>query len=290
MKLLITGCKGQLGTELVRQAGSNEIIPVDHDELDITDATAVASFVIGNRPDVIINAAAYTAVDQAETDRDLAFAVNRDGPANLAKGCAGLNIPLIHISTDYVFNGTKSGAYTEDDPIDPLGVYGESKAAGEEVVRSRCSRHIILRTSWVFSAHGNNFVKTMLRLGAERSELGVVADQKGCPTSAHELARVIYTVLDHDAAWGTYHCVQPEPTTWHGFARAIFDEARQQGMKLAVNVVKPIETSDYPTAAARPENSVLYCNRIRESFAIKIKPWRESLAEAIKELKAGSDL
>jgi len=288
MKLLITGCKGQLGTELVRQAGSHEVIALDYAELDITDAAAVSSVVTNNCPDAVINAAAYTAVDKAETDRDVVFAVNRDGPANLAKACSELNIPLIHISTDYVFDGTKKGAYSEDDPIAPLGVYGESKAAGEAAVRETCPGHLILRTSWVFSAQGNNFVKTMLRLGAEREALGVVSDQFGKPTAAAELARLILLILPAvNGHWGTYHLAQPDVTSWHGFAEAVFDDAKHQRMKLQVRQVNAIATEDYPTPAKRPANSELNCTMLESTFGVHIWPWRESLANVIKELNHG---
>ncbi|MDX8403771.1 MAG: dTDP-4-dehydrorhamnose reductase, partial [Mariprofundaceae bacterium] len=183
MKLLITGAKGQLGTELVRLGSAHELLAVDYDELDITDSNAVTNCINDFKPDAVVNAAAYTAVDRAESDVDAGFAVNRDGPANLAGACERAGISLVHVSTDYVFDGSKQEAYVEDDAVSPLGVYGKSKLEGEVAVRTLCGKHLILRTSWVFSAHGNNFVKTMLRLGAEREELGVVADQFGKPTS-----------------------------------------------------------------------------------------------------------
>jgi len=288
MKLLITGCKGQLGTELVRLATSYEIIAVSHLELDITDASIVDSFIAKARPEVVINAAAYTAVDRAESDRDLAFSVNCVGPANLARTCSQLNIPLVHISTDYVFDGGKKGAYSEDDPIAPLGVYGQSKAAGEQAVREACPEHLILRTSWVFSAHGTNFVKTMLRLGLERETVRVVADQFGKPTAAAELAHLILEMLPAaDGRWGTYHLAQPDVTTWHGFAEAIFDEAKHQGMRLKVRQCDAIETSEYPTPAERPANSELDCTKLESTFGVQIRPWRESLADVIRELNHG---
>ena len=224
MKLLIAGSKGQLGTELVRLGSGHDLLAVDYDELDITDHDAVLACFDSFHPDAVVNAAAYTAVDRAESDEAVAFAVNRDGPANLARACGRNGIPLIHVSTDYVFDGSKQDAYTESDPVAPLAVYGVSKLAGEEAVIAACPHHVILRTSWVFSAHGNNFVKTMLRLGAERDELGIVADQHGCPTSARELARGIYAVLatnPENNYWGIYHFCQPEPTTWFGFAEAV---------------------------------------------------------------------
>jgi len=288
MRLLIAGCLGQVGTELVRQSfkQSWEVKAVGRDELDITDADAVSRSVSEVKPDVVINAAAYTAVDRAEGDIDAAFAVNRDGPANLASTCAEAGIPLIHYSTDYVFDGSKHGTYVEDDPVAPLGVYGESKLAGEVAIAEHWSKHLILRTSWVFSAHGNNFVKTMLRLGCEREELGVVGDQYGKPTSAAEIARVTLAILpelkDH---WGTYHLAQPEMTNWHGFSKTIFSEAEKQKWPLKVKRVKEITTADYPTPARRPVNSELNCKRIESVFGVRIQPWSQSLTEVIKELK-----
>jgi len=268
MKVLITGAHGQLGRELTRQGGKHELLSVAHDQLDITDQDAVLRCVALFAPDVVINAAAYTAVDKAESDVEAAFAVNRDGPAHLARACQQSAIPLIHISTDYVFDGGKKGAYIESDPVAPLGVYGNSKLAGEIAVAQYASRWMILRTSWVFSVHGNNFVKTMLRLGADRETLGVVADQHGCPTSAEELARGVYAVLEagwNDENQGIYHFCQPEPTTWHGFAKAVFSEAENQNMGLKITTVNAITTSDYPTPAKRPENSVMDCRKFEST-------------------------
>lgn len=278
MKILIVGANGQLGHELITVSNRHDVLAVDVDKLDITDLQAVKEVVKVFKPDAVINAAAYTAVDKAESERDLAFAVNRDGPAHLAESCAEAAIPLIHVSTDYVFDGNKNSAYIEHDPTAPLGVYGESKLAGEEAVRKICVQHIIFRTSWVISSHGNNFVKTMLRLGSEREELDIVADQHGCPTSAGELARGIMHVLESGKSeWGTYHFCQPEPTTWHGFAEAIFTEARRQGVALNIQTVNPIATSDYPTPAARPGNSVMNCSHFEDTFGFKIRPWYLSL-------------
>lgn len=289
MKLLITGSHGQVGTELVRQALilGWEVKGTSRDELDITDAHAVSLFVQDVKPDVVINAAAYTAVDRAEDDSDAAFTVNWDGPGNLAKACVEFDIPLVHYSTDYVFDGSKPGAYGEDDPVAPLGVYGESKLAGEKAVRDVCSKYLILRIGWVFSAYGNNFVKTMLRLGTERDELGVVADQFGKPTSAAEIARITLAILmDTKGKWGTYHLAQPEAISWHGFSEVIFAEARSQAIQLKIGNVKAIGTSDYPTPAKRPANSELNCECVESVFDIHIRPWRESLPEVIEELKS----
>jgi len=293
MKVLVTGCKGQVGIELIRQGiTTHEVVAFDHAGLDITDANAVHAVVQQVRPDVVINAAAYTAVDRAEEEVELAFAVNRDGPKNLAKACSAINIPMVHISTDYVFDGSKQGAYTEEDPIAPLGVYGASKAAGEAAVRAHCPHHLILRTSWVFSAHGNNFVKTMLRLGAERKEISVVADQWGCPTAASELARGIYAAIGKKLnadTYGTYNFCQPQKTSWHGFAEAVFSEARRQGWKLEILSVKAISTAEFPTLAKRPINSVLDCDRFESSFNQAIRSWSESLHDVINELYVDYD-
>lgn len=289
MKILITGANGQLGSELVRQGGAHELIATDCHVLDITDAQAVMRSIEGNRPDVVINAAAYTAVDRAESDEEAAYRVNRDGPANLATVSGRVGIPLVHVSTDYVYDGSKQAAFTEDDPVAPLGVYGASKLAGEQAVLADNLEHLILRTSWVFSSHGNNFVKTMLRLGAEREELGVVADQTGCPTAAAELARGIYAALDAGMSgrWGIYHFCQPEATTWYDFATAIFSEARAQGRALKLEQVRAITTADYPTPARRPANSEMACDKFQRAFGYTIRPWRESLHDVIEELNDG---
>jgi len=287
VKLLITGAHGQLGRELMRLGAGHELMTVCHDQLDITDQDDVLDCCASFHPDVVINAAAYTAVDKAEADVESAFAVNRDGPANLARACKQLHIPLIHVSTDYVFDGT-TGAYTEDDLVSPLGVYGTSKLAGERAVQQYASKYLILRTSWVFSAHGNNFVKTMLRLGSERDELGIVADQHGCPTSASELARGIYAALaicENSEPWGVYHFCQPEPTTWFDFAKAVFAEARAQGITLSVANVNAIATSAYPTPASRPANSVMDCRKFETTFNFNIHPWKDSLARVVGEMR-----
>ena len=291
MKLMITGVSGQLGSELTRLGGKHTLLAVDHDELDVTDFDAVVRCVDGFSPDAVINAAAYTAVDRAESDVEVAFAVNRYGPKNLARACGRANIPLIHVSTDYVFDGSKQGAYLETDPVAPLGVYGRSKLAGEQAVLSYCPKSIVLRTSWLFSSHGQNFVKTMLRLASEREELGIVADQHGCPTSASELARALYAVVEKgldEGSRGIYHFCQPEPTTWFGFAQAVFDEARAQGIPLKINSVNALTTEDYPTPAKRPVNSVMACAKFEETFDFTIRPWRDSLTEVIALLNSNA--
>ena len=288
MKVFIAGADGQVGRALHRQASMRgwQVMAVDRDDLDITDADAVSATVRSYAPGVVINAAAYTAVDKAESEPDLAYAVNRDGPANLAAACAKLDIPLVHYSTDYVFDGSKAGAYSEADPVAPLGVYGASKLAGEQAVRSACAKYLILRTSWVFSAVRHNFVKTMLRLGREREQLRVVADQYGKPTAATELARLTCEILTKaEGRWGIYHLAQSPVTSWHGLAEVIFAEARRQGADLKVTEVQAITTSEYPTPAGRPANSELNCELLEATFGISIRPWQESLAEVIRELR-----
>ena len=288
MKVLIAGCHGQVGRELMALAASYGCVVVgfDHDLLDITNQEAVRRVIGEQQPAVVINAAAYTAVDKAESDAKAAMAVNATAVGYLALCCSDLDIPLVHISTDYVFDGGKNDAYFEDDEVSPLGIYGLSKLQGEAQVKKYCIKYYILRTSWVFSSHGNNFVKTMLRLGRERDVLGVVADQRGKPTAAREIARVIYVMLKHKKqAWGTYHVAQPHVTTWFGFAESIFAEAARQGVHLKISKLNAINTEDYPTPARRPVNSELNCKKLEDTFELKIKPWAESLSEVIKELK-----
>jgi len=228
------------------------------------------------------------AVDKAESEQDAAFAVNQDGPAHLAALCHERGIPLIHVSTDYVFDGTKRGLYRETDSVSPMGVYGRSKAKGERAVRERLNEHLIIRTAWLYGIHGNNFVKTMLRLGREREAVRVVADQYGCPTNAADLAEAILDIASQihegrDIPWGTYHYCGRGVTTWHGFADAIFSEAKKHD-SLMVKTVAPITTEEYPTPAKRPANSALDCSLIAEHFGIRTRPWQESLARMIPVL------
>ncbi|MBV9152109.1 MAG: dTDP-4-dehydrorhamnose reductase [Alphaproteobacteria bacterium] len=288
MKLLILGSRGQVGRELWRLAwpANYRITAFDRAEVDITKREAVAAAIGRERPDIIINAAAYTAVDRAESEAEAAWAGNCAGPANLAAACHAARIPLIHLSTDYVFDGSKPSPYCEDDLVNPLGVYGRSKEAGDRAIRDGLSEHVILRTAWVYSAHGHNFVKTMLRLAGERPVLRVVADQIGSPTSATDIARAIAAIVQRLAAgdrhWGTYHYAGAGAVTWHGFAEAIFEVAVQ--WRGAPPKVEPITTAEYPTPTRRPANSVLDCSRIARMFAVRPRPWREALAEVVREL------
>ncbi|HXH03636.1 MAG TPA: dTDP-4-dehydrorhamnose reductase [Candidatus Competibacteraceae bacterium] len=287
MRLLLTGANGQVGWEIARRAAAYGLMLDARDRagLDITDAPAVARAVAG--ADLVINAAAYTAVDRAEQDEAAAFAVNCDGPALLAAACAERGIPLFQLSTDYVFDGTKPGPWQEDDPAAPLGVYGQSKWQGEQAVRARLARHLILRVSWVFGRHGHNFVKTMLRLAREREELRVVADQVGRPTCAADIAAVLLELARRhaagsDLAWGTYHYGGEPAVSWHEFACAIVAEGRARE-PLAVQRVVAIGSADYPTPARRPANSVLDCSRLAATFGIAPRPWLSGLRRMLDE-------
>lgn len=256
--------------------------------MDITNIIQVEKALSAYDPVLIINAAAYTNVDKAESEPDIAFAVNRDGPDNLAGACANANLPFIHISTDYVFDGQKKSPYIETDQVSPIGVYGKSKEQGGKRVRFQTKEHIILRTSWLYGVHGNNFVKTMLRLGKERKIIKVVADQYGCPTSASDLAETILIIAglirnSSKINWGTYHYCGQGITTWHEFAKRIFEIAgKHDAMK--VEKIEPIKTIDYPTPAKRPLFSALDCSLIEKNFGIKTKPWQESLKVTIDRI------
>jgi len=284
--ILIAGAGGQVGHELATADSPHQLIALPRAQLDISDSSQVIAAIDQHRPDIVINAAAYTQVDRAEEDRDNAFAINRDGVANLARACEQASIPLLHISTDYVFSGDEAGAYREDDKIAPRCVYGASKAAGEAELRSMLERHINLRTSWVFSATGGNFVKTMLRLGKERDELGIVDDQHGCPTSARSIAEVLLSIANRylqgdSIEWGTYHyCSEPE-TTWYGFAREIFRLAGgYESLRL-----KAITTSEYPTPAVRPMNSVLDCSKLKSGLGCSQPDWVDDLRQVLDGLR-----
>lgn len=293
MKCLVVGSKGQLGWELERQGARSgfEITGVDLPEFDITDPDGIKQTLEAVGAAMVVNASAYTAVDRAESESRLAFEVNATGPGYLAIACRHQGIPLFHISTDYVFNGEKSGPYREDDPVCPMGVYGQSKAAGEAEVKNSLSEHIIIRTAWLYGVHGHNFVKTMLRLAKEKQELSVVSDQQGCPTYAADLAAAVLEIAGQfghgrSIKWGTYHFTGEGATSWHGFAEAIFGFA-QSYTKLAVTKVIPIPTEAYPTPAPRPKNSVLDCSLIKKNFAIRPRRWDLSLGEMIQALYTG---
>ena len=290
MKILVTGADGQLGQELLLQGRKSEfdLVATDVSELDIAAADAVSNAIARFRPFLVINAAAYTQVDKAEAEPLLACRVNAEGPAILAGACRSAGIALIHISTDYVFDGEKNTPYTESDPVAPMGVYARSKADGEDRIRSLLSRHIILRTSWLYGAFSHNFVKTMLRIGREKNVIRVVNDQFGSPTSATDLARTILKIAveihrNSAVSWGTYHYCGKGVASWYEFAEKIFSLAAPYQL-FERPVVQGISTDQYPTPAKRPRYSALDCSRIHQNFGISIQPWPESLAAVIKRI------
>lgn len=285
MKILITGQRGQVSQELQKHlAGLGELIVLGREQLDLSRPQDVAEPVRALRPDLIINAAAHTAVDQAESEPELAFAINATSPGILAQQAAELGIPLIHYSTDYVFDGAKATAYTEQDPTRPLGVYGSSKLAGEQAIGAAGGQHLILRTSWVYSAHGRNFLLTMQKLLQEREELRIVADQIGAPTWAGTIAQSTRQLIErwrdgNAGAWGTYHLTASGETSWFGFAQAIGQALVDEGKKCAV--LHPIPSSDYPTPATRPLNSRLDCSRLQREWGVRQPDWQQALLECL---------
>ena len=287
-KFLITGAKGQVGHCLTQQlTGKAEILAVDRDELDITDQSAVKKIVETFKPDVIINAAAHTAVDRAESEVELSEAINVKGPQYLAEAANEIGAVILHISTDYVFEGTGTGEYKEDDQTNPQGVYGRTKLAGEIAVQQANPSSIILRTAWVFGEHGHNFVKTMLRLAKDRDSLGIVGDQFGGPTYAGDIAKALIEIANQilagkENAFGVYHFTGKPYVSWYEFAKAIFAEAELQNILEKSPLVNSIATSDYPTPAKRPANSRLDLTKIKQVFNIEPSDWQV----ALKNIKA----
>lgn len=286
MTVLITGAGGQVGHELLKIAPQGVAATgLAHADLDITDAEAVSAYVTDTSPELIINAAAYTAVDKAESEREAAYAVNETGARNLAEAAEKASARLIHISTDFIFDGASSHAYRPDDTPGPLGVYGASKLAGEVAVRRECPEALIIRTSWVYSAHGGNFVKTMLRLMAERQELNVVTDQIGTPSWARELAAAIWR-LSSGGAWGeTLHWSNSGVASWYDFAMAIAEEGAAGGLLAKAPCILPIPASDYPTPAKRPGFSLLDKSATWGHLGEPARHWRVALRDMLKELK-----
>ena len=285
MRILVTGRNGQLATALIEQAAKwpgNDVIAMGRPELDFEDLASIGPAIAGMRPDLVVNAAAYTAVDKAEQEAEKAFAVNRDGAAAAAAAAARLAVPFIHISTDYVYPGTKPEPYVESDATGPLGVYARSKLEGEIAVRAAHPSALILRTSWVYSPFGANFVKTMLRIGKDRAEVSVVDDQIGNPTSALDLAEAILRIAPGLDAGGTYHLCGSGDVTWCGFAREIFVLSKARGGPAAE--VKAITTADYPTPARRPANSRMSTDAFAARFGFRLRPWQEALAETVARL------
>jgi dTDP-4-dehydrorhamnose reductase len=282
VRLLLIGRAGQVATEVLRRAPSGvTVTALGREAADLSDPEACARAVRGAEADAVLNAAAWTAVDRAEAEEDAARVVNAEAPAAMARAAAERGLPFVHISTDYVFPGAGEAPHRPEDPTGPLGAYGRTKLLGEDGVRAAGGRHAILRTSWVFSAHGANFVKTMLRLGRERAELSVVADQVGGPTPAAAIADACVTVaraLAEGAEGGTFHLSGAPDTSWAGFAEAIMTEA---GLAARVN---PIPTSAYPTPARRPANSRLDCSSLEAAFGVMRPDWRAGLGDVLREL------
>lgn len=282
-KFLITGANGQVGYCLTQQLqGKHDILAVDRDELDITDQSAVQQAVEKFRPDVIINAAAHTAVDRAETEIELSEAINVKGPQYLAEAAKSVGAAMLHISTDYVFDGQRVGKYKESDATDPQGVYGRTKLEGEQAVAQANDKFIVLRTAWVFGEHGNNFVKTMLRLAKTRDTLGVVADQMGGPTYAGDIASALIQIAEkiingENVEYGIYHFTGEPYVSWCDFAKAIFTEAVSQNVLEKAPLVSAITTADYPTPAKRPANSCLDLTKIQQVFGIQPSDWQAAL-------------
>lgn len=281
---------GQLGQQLARTANARGVAltALSHEEADIAERAAVGDAIARHGASLVVNAAAYTKVDQAETEIEAARRANETGPSVLARACAVAGIPLVHVSTDYVFDGSKQGAYGESDPVAPLGVYGQTKAAGETAVRDALREHVILRTSWVYGEFGHNFLKTILRLATTKDELRVVADQRGCPTSTRELAdailRIAPRLIAREDIWGTYHFAGTGVTTWHGFAtRIVAAQAPLTGRKPRIVA---IATADWPTAVRRPANSELDCALFAKTFGFRARPWPEETDATVRAVMA----
>jgi len=305
MRVLVTGAAGQVGADVARALeGRAEVIALDRAALDLARPEAIARAVREARPRLIVNAAAYTAVDRAESEADLARAVNARAPAILADEAKRCGALLVHYSTDYVFDGAKDGPYVETDATAPLNVYGETKLEGERAVAASGCAHLILRTSWVYAPRGRNFLLTMLRLAQARDEIGVVDDQRGAPTSSGELARATLEIFAPAAAHarplgeadlervaasgGLYHATAAGETTWYGFAQAIFEErSAHAGEGSRVPRLVPIPTSEYPTPARRPANSVLSSELLARTFGVRLAHWRDGLAQVLSALGGG---
>jgi dTDP-4-dehydrorhamnose reductase len=292
MKILLTGSNGQVGFELQKKLNAlGDVIATNREELDLTNPDAIRQFIDQTRPDIIINPAAYTAVDKAESEPELAYKINVTAPEILAKKAIELDIPLIHFSTDYVFDGLKQEAYVETDETNPQSVYGKTKCDGEEKVRVH-HKHIILRTSWVFGSHGNNFLKTMLRLIQEKDSLNIVGDQWGSPASSSMLGDVTFKIADailknkNFKDFGTYHVTNDGETNWHEYATLIVNEAMQLGLKVRCgsNHIHPIPSSQYPTAAARPLNSSLNTDKLKKTFMLELPHWESEVKKVLREV------
>jgi dTDP-4-dehydrorhamnose reductase len=297
MRILVTGVTGQVGGALNGSLARTDFVyAADRGEIDLSQPGEIAATLDRIRPDLLINAAAYTAVDRAEDEKELAYRVNAEAPGTMAKWATRDGIPFIHFSTDYVFDGTSSRPWREDDRPNPLSIYGASKLAGEEAIRAAGGPHLIIRTEWVYAASGKNFLRTIARLAAERKELRIVADQYGAPSSASLLADVVAAIVRPDsiplaqrfaAAGGLINVAASGATTWHGFAVAIVEGLKNRGVSLAVESIVPIATSEYPTKAKRPANSRLDLARLKEVFAIETPDWVELSAAELDLVARG---
>ena len=293
MRVLITGAAGQVGTALTQGAPDwAEVIALGSHQLDVSDEAVVSTTLSRLKPRLVINAAAYTAVDRAEAEERRAWEINGLAPGYLGAAAARIGAPVFHISTDYVFSGMANEPYVEIAQPGPLTAYGRGKLAGELQLARSCREHVILRTSWVFSAHGSNFVKTMLRLGRERTELRVVADQLGGPTPADSIASALWQIAQcwrkeegSEFPWGTYHFSGSPISSWHGFASEIFSQAYARGILPTVPEVLAITTAEFPTPAQRPAYSVLDCTKLKDTFAIEQPDWRTGLSRVLDEIK-----
>ena len=293
MKILLTGTTGQVGSELRQILTIGEVVSPSRQELDLNNPAQIQQQIEALKPNIIVNAAAYTAVDKSETEPEVAMAINAQAPKEIAKAARHINARVLHISTDYVFNGQNHTPYLETDRTDPLGVYGKSKLLGEQGVRANCDRHIILRTAWVYGCQGHgNFVKTMLRLGAAREELKVVADQIGSPTWSYDIAIAIAQLLskslEDPSINGTYHFTNSGVASWYDLAVATFAEAKQLGFSLKVERVVPISTAEFPTPTQRPHYSVLSKAKIRKTLGVHPPYWRESLRKMLVEWQSST--
>lgn len=294
MKILLTGKNGQVGFELQRSlAVLGEVVAVDQHDCDLSDAGAIRRLVADVEPQIVVNPAAYTAVDKAESEPELAQAINGVAPGVFGEEMARRNGLVVHYSTDYVFDGTKQGAYTEDDAPNPQSVYGKTKLGGELALQQSGARHLIFRTSWVFGAHGGNFAKTMLRLAADRESLNVVADQFGAPTSAALLADVTAQAIGRyrrepadSFPFGLYHLVAGGVTNWHEYAQAVIRAGLAAGkpLKLTPELVRAITTAEYPVPAPRPANSRLDTSRLQQAFGLRLPPWQDGLEHVLQQI------
>ena len=293
MKILVTGKNGQVGHELMHTlAPLGRVVGVDIKECDLAQSAAIDALLERVKPDIIVNPAAYTEVDRAESEPTIAHAVNAQAPKLLARYAARHNIPIIHFSTDYVFDGKKEGSYLEEDEANPRSVYGKTKWLGEDAVRKMAAKHIIIRTSWVFGSHGVNFLKTMLKLARERDRLSVVSDQFGSPTSARMLAEAvaqIVTELGEPGSYrkfGTYNVVARGETSWHGYAQMVVERAIKLGLdiKMTPQNIKPIFSKDYPMPAARPSNSRLDTTKVSTVFSVRLPKWQDEVERVIRDL------